>query len=382
VEGISAVAKSRDSCAYSSPPMGLVIILGAGASYDSVDVDQVTASRFGELTRYRPPLAKDLFEPREWYGSIVDSFPDCRPAVHELRLRIRRGENVETALATMKVEAETYPDRGRHLAAIRFYLRMLLDMSTQKWSAMSNGITNYLSLVDRVNRWTFETGHDATFITFNYDTLLEHAVQDVTGKSFATFESYVDSPRIRVVKLHGSTNWAHLVNPPREDSIGADPNWLINRHAGLSDSGRWQISENWTNLVYTEEGHGPLLRHPAISVPVESKDEFECPPEQMEVAERALRKATSILVIGWRAADCEFLDRWAAWMANEEAMVNRGEIRPPLKAVSGSADGAAAVNKQLLLWEPKGLKLKILPESGGGFTGLITAGFEDFLADD
>jgi hypothetical protein len=111
----------------------LLVIFGAGASYDSVDpaVTNPLLLRPGtpDLSRsdYRPPLAKDLFADWENYAKIIDRFPACRPIVQRLRQAALGPDfNIERELEAVQTEAEQYPRRWKQLAAIRYYLQYLL----------------------------------------------------------------------------------------------------------------------------------------------------------------------------------------------------------------------------------------------------------------
>lgn len=68
----------------------LLVVLGAGASYDSVNPND-----FGSQSdaAYRPPLAKELFDPRPAFGVAVSHYPACRPLVAYLRDQVRGGRD-------------------------------------------------------------------------------------------------------------------------------------------------------------------------------------------------------------------------------------------------------------------------------------------------
>jgi hypothetical protein len=70
---------------------------------------------------------------------------------------------------------------------------------------------------------------------------------------------------------------------------------------------------------------------PALSIPVENKDEFSCPPEHVEVLRSCIKNVTKIVTIGWRATERDFLQ-----LLRESLP----ESSPDLMVVSGSAEGA------------------------------------------
>ena len=46
---------------------------------------------------------------------------------------------------------------------------------------------------------------------------------------------------------------------------------------------------------------------PAIAIPVESKNSFECPPAHIEALGELIPKTRKILTIGWRSTEAHFL---------------------------------------------------------------------------
>jgi hypothetical protein len=133
----------------------LTVILGAGASCDSVDLglDSWVASD----TRYRPPLAKELFGDRVNFGTAFDELPDLAALVNPLRA-VGRGDELETKLQEFEDEAASYPFRHRQLLALRCYLQRILDECGTHWHQRAHGITHYAELVDHIERWRSNAG--------------------------------------------------------------------------------------------------------------------------------------------------------------------------------------------------------------------------------
>ena len=86
----------------------ILIIFGAGASYDSVRLDV-----FDDWT-LRPPLATELFAAnRPLFTQYIDRFPAIRSIIGELRLVSEDGKLLERELERFQLEAEK--DERRHL---------------------------------------------------------------------------------------------------------------------------------------------------------------------------------------------------------------------------------------------------------------------------
>lgn len=116
----------------------LMVIFGAGASYDSCPTypPGTPVPGAGDKARlndyYRPPLAKDLFANRPLFNEALDDFPNCKTIVPRLRdPAVTSGEiAIEALLQEIEAQATTY-DRGRkELRAIRCYLQQVIGKTT------------------------------------------------------------------------------------------------------------------------------------------------------------------------------------------------------------------------------------------------------------
>jgi len=88
----------------------LLVIFGAGASYDSVL--QLPPRSSNEDSR--PPLANQLFDDRGLFVQVMNEYVACKPLVNLLRGNIQ----VERQLARFEEEdAKTFPPRRSQLAA-------------------------------------------------------------------------------------------------------------------------------------------------------------------------------------------------------------------------------------------------------------------------
>jgi hypothetical protein len=175
----------------------LMVIFGAGASYDSFE-----ALRFPNVVESRLPLAKQLFDRR--FGEDYRLFPKCGPLIQRLQ---QPNISVENQLEDFQKEAIRYPTRLVQLAAIRYYLGYMLSRCQSDWTTqVTKGVTNYTTMIDQIALQR-NFADKVCLVTFNYDTLLEHALID-NNIPLNTIPDYVRSD-FKVIKLHGSINWAH-----------------------------------------------------------------------------------------------------------------------------------------------------------------------------
>jgi hypothetical protein len=161
----------------------LMVVIGAGASYDSIPYlggNQGMADR--------PPLADQLFEARPDFSSAMEHFPHCQ-AIIPLVQNLPSGRTVEQVLQCLQSEAKDYPKRHHQLAAVRYYLHVMLWGCEHRWRGIAKGVTNYKALLDLIARWR-KPHEQVCLVTFNYDTLLEDALT-VVGVNIKELDDYI-----------------------------------------------------------------------------------------------------------------------------------------------------------------------------------------------
>lgn len=95
----------------------ILVILGAGASYDSVPAklpDEAAYVR--ERLPSRPPLADELFLDINPFAAALERFEDCHQIVTYLR-KPDKGRTIEQKLELLRAEEADDPKRKRQLAA-------------------------------------------------------------------------------------------------------------------------------------------------------------------------------------------------------------------------------------------------------------------------
>lgn len=223
----------------------LLVIVGAGASYDCLPDDQLRHSDTQTerlvrrpATAVRPPLTKDLVERGAFSNELVVRYPQCRPVVDELRRRLRQPSTdgldsaealpvlqswasltLEQALHDYEQQAVNDPAVHSHITAFRFYLRDLLWASTDYMLSadITGGVTNSTSLVRELRRWAMSMNRHVCIVSFNYDLLLDQACHDHWGLNPFNLDTYVSDPYTTLMKPHGSVQWAwHLPNQPQD----------------------------------------------------------------------------------------------------------------------------------------------------------------------
>lgn len=293
----------------------LLVIFGAGASYDSARAfppiaPQAANQNFGtpppppdESEAWRPPLAFELFrDNKQRFGDIVARYPRLHPILDRLREPLN-GRSLEEELQFLQDEAEAYPERNRQLMSVRYYLRDLLAEVTENWLKRTR-LTNYAPLIDQIMPFT-PAREPVCLVTFNYDLLLDRALISFGYKPQSLDHRYFDAhPTLKLFKPHGSVDWARLVDAPRDSRLG--PQQLIEQAGSFKPSNDFIVA-NATDPHQLYMYERPIL--PAIAIPVQTKSEdtFEWPPHHRVYLEQLLPSVTKILIIGWQAREAHFL---------------------------------------------------------------------------
>ncbi|WP_380162649.1 hypothetical protein [Kineococcus sp. R86509] len=299
----------------------LVVIFGAGASFDS---DPRRTPHDSGLTpppnhAHRPPLANELFEMTgDVHKEVAAEFPRAWGALMRCSQDVRAGLGIEAALQAMQDQSSDDPDLRAQLTAVRFYLQRVLTRTPHLWHEEAVGQTAYVSLLDQLRAWSRVVNQPLCLITFNYDVLLERAVEAVFGHEITTFEGYTAHRNVHVFKPHGSVNWSYRFPFDTYDSgerlkRGDDARRLIIN----SDPEDATVNSDASELVWRAPndqpleagGQGQTMAYlPAMAIPVERKPGLVMPEELRQAMIQDLQQATSVITIGWRAAEQHFLD--------------------------------------------------------------------------
>jgi len=334
----------------------LMVIFGAGASYDSVPTRRASNPNFSYPIssdgEFRPPLANQLFADRPLFREAMQRFPRCQPIIPLLQ---KAGVSVEQELEKLRAEARDYPERDRQLAAIRYYLHFVLRQCEDQWhQRVAKGITNYKSLLDQIEMYR-KKEECVCLVTFNYDRMLEDALPSV-GIVLNGLPDYIASERYKIIKPHGSVDWGREVETPVD--VKSRTAWqvleeLIGRAAELQISQRFHRAPEFP----TARMGGSAL-FPALAIPVQQKSEFECPAEHIEALRQRVTQTTKLLVIGWRATEFHFLELLKQYLPSKLDVL----------VVAGGGKGAATEISQRLQANRVGTAFR---EYDQGFTEFI-----------
>jgi hypothetical protein len=291
---------TRDSRWTSTEDTMLLVVFGAGASYDSISADPPHSG--GERDPHRLPLAKELFADRPHFTDALNEFSKAAPLFPVLHSG--GGElGIEAALERIWSRTPRRSTVVQQFTALRYYIQRVIGDTEKLWLGKRKLRLNHISLIEAIDsvRPQDET---VLFVTFNYDTLIESALAhfDIHINSLEDYTTH----RIKLFKLHGSINWHHLTNvqvrPSVKRGIVHTPKYLIDHAGNYGLTSRYFMASRDKPL-----GDMPDWCLPAIAVPTQTKDGFECPEWVVAELVKHLPAVDHVLTIGWRASDPSFL---------------------------------------------------------------------------
>jgi hypothetical protein len=278
----------------------LLVIFGAGASFDSSPPVRQTT-----VDPVPPPLAQDLVSPQ--FARIAREVPTSQQIIARLRRRMTADPpgSLESELAALSTTSATSAVRRQQLAAFRFYLYRVIEQTVEQWLHFTHGFTNYIDLLDPILDWHEKTGAPVRLATFNYDVMLDRAVEHMLNYRFTGFADYISREDVRLFKLHGSTSWSRVIPTELDDmstvnaamALAAE-NELTGgefRHAPVDNQVRGRQSP--------QDAKPRETTIPAIAVPMAGKTDFECPEPLLDALRADLPSVTHLLIVGWRAAE-------------------------------------------------------------------------------
>jgi hypothetical protein len=324
----------------------LLVIFGAGASYDSVRDLASYSLRPAQM----PPLAAGLFGITDYTRAALSTYRDALPVVQRMRDLLPEGGDVEVELRKLLDEADTYPDRHRHMMGVRHYLKAVITQAQETVLSATAGGTNYVTFVDVLRQWQAKSGEDVACVTFNYDTLLETALASSFGTEYETPADYLNNPW-QVFKPHGSVGWVQLFNA-KSESYGLPVHLDAIAHAALIEPTLNFAAAGGSVTWYPQE-----VWAPALAIPVAEKSEFACPPAHLEALGTLMPEVTRLIIVGWRAREAHFRD----WI---------GELVPGHLSTLVVAEKPEAV-RDTARNLPSAVVRNAVGFHNGGFSGLV-----------
>lgn len=324
----------------------LMIILGAGASYDSYSSNKPPKPlQRKPKVLSRPPLADELFEDRPQFNELLKKFSPCQEILPQLRAQSKK-KSLEGYLERLREEAKTYLRASQQLMAVKYYIQGAVEHCESSWRSVHQGATNHRALLNRVERWRTRHNESVAIVTFNYDTLMEEALGRRLKYTFQHLNDYIRRPDYKLFKLHGSVDWGHRTHCALQEHEYSSP-LIIQQHIidKVNSSGTHIYSDQYeiksAESALKKQG---FVLSPAIAIPVKNKDFFECPKDHVELLKAEIPKANKIIAIGWRAQEQHFTEYLKALSDKPRVLVVGGNQADVTQTIDGLMAAGAKGN--------------------------------------
>lgn len=302
------------------PVIRKLIILGAGASFDCGIQNK----------KYLPPLANELFHDRYiGPGSYYQG-------AYQLCADLAHTKDIEAYFQHLweRITHHYNPITLSKIINVQFYLHdLFIGISRQ---CANPKVSNYKSLVNLIEDYTIRTNEHVAIVNFNYDLLLEDALNKCLKYRFETIDDYVEysNRRILLFKPHGSCNFIRKLHPSISEILPMyyemrsvstlaeflyegkkDLNYIISKLNGeIELLGRDEIIRN----TDTPE----LVTYlPQLLIPYKSKDSFVMPPKHEVWMEQFLASIDEIIVIGWKGTEAKFQQLLKSKLQNKKVTI-------------------------------------------------------------
>lgn len=328
----------RGQFGYNSIPVTKkLIIFGAGASYDLGKPESVA------------PLTDDIFG-NEHALRCYQGAEKLRP---ELLTARRMGTSLEEFFDEKWEEIRRTGDRDLLACLINFQYFLQFQFRQISFDHANDTANNY-HVILRLLKQLFEQnrGENFAIVTFNYDTLLENAIEHIFNWRYKSDFDYIfngppESGQLKPVLLfkpHGSWNWIHEL----PDSLAPKEEYRIHemhhrpeayyKHKVDYAQLKLAIDDRLlnTDLILDEIPSVALDRfkvvdydykflqdyYPNLLIPYRKKDEFLMPNYHESAMFTKLKDIDEILVVGWKGTEDKFNSTLARIVDNKKVHVS------------------------------------------------------------
>ncbi len=304
-----------------------LVIFGAGASYDSIH------SYYNELSNanesWKPPLANEIFSNRESFLEIIKDY--------EGALSLKSAAKVHDYIEEYFQELWDFAvDNNDNLSLSKiintqyFFQRLFFKISNKYCNI---GDSNYDIMSNFAYKYTTEYNKEIVFVSFNYDILLEKAIEKTLHIEFRSIDDYLKY-NIKYIKPHGSCNWFKNFKDLEGkgvifDKTGKNNETFVKNLYKKNIS--YEIIERRLEdeiVIRDEFNTKDRFGLPQLLLPLKNKDEFVMPNSHLNYLKKYLKKVDAILIIGWKGTEEKFqnlLQECIGEMKLEITTVNNGD---------------------------------------------------------
>lgn len=272
----------------------------------------------------RPPLGPELFSAR--FNQYINRYPGLKLILPKFEAR---GNDIEAILEDDW--ADLMQRRDLELAAqhvqLQFFLQEIFKLITESVTENFYRHSLHTLFVQNILR-KWNTENRPVFVSFNYDTILEDALEKQLRIKFDKIDKYVNQgkdSKFVFFKPHGSWSWgwefdkAKVSVPPAQvakllydqhytpaqiyyELLG--PGMLTTEGWGFEAAnnarGIGRLSPNRNKIKVAEPGKSYF---PALLLPYRDKDDFVMPYNMQMQMESSMYNIEELVLIGWKGSE-------------------------------------------------------------------------------
>lgn len=358
-----------------------LIIVGAGASFDSIDFSKngFSDGKIGIFNEWKPPLTNEIFDTSRFdfdRSNLIEKY-NVEKISRECSYKLDQTSGYNTSLESLVYyirynKAEKDKDWYNHLINFNFYISELFRRISKEYEPY-HSMSNYGRLISQIEECS---NYKACFVNFNYDLLLEQNIDNISETK--NLDDYING-NIKVIKIHGACNWfraagrvhkddgdftekgkeyatrynnaENIIKKEKEESIdyGGKCHHIIKNREGVKnriDENNSKREWNYLETDFSFMGGNTLLHYiPNIMMPINKKDRFVCPENHISELKNQLKIIDKIIIIGWKAGDNILLNI----LKEELDKNNKKDIPVIVVSPSGSLEVREKIRKHCCL---------------------------------
>lgn len=277
-----------------------LVIIGAGASFN-----------FSPNAEEEFPLTNQIFSDENY--KYLKHFPGARYYIDVLNEKTNLEDFFEKEWK--RVVSSYDINTLRKIINTQFFLHYLFYKKSKINEKSKKSY--YKTLVNYLGEYCQEKDEKIALVSFNYDLMLEKAIEHRYNLKFNTIDSYIKNHSdFLLFKPHGSCNWARKFNANNTDvsrDIIYTANWAYENDIDLHEI-NMQLQNEVVCLPDLYEFNDNILApsppnylyYPELLIPYSKKDNFVMPQWQTDSLNKILPTIDEILVIGWKGTEEKF----------------------------------------------------------------------------
>lgn len=302
-----------------------MFVFGAGASAFCIFGEGANALR--EFP-WRPPLANELFHER--FEDLLEKYPGARHIIPDL---IASGNDLEAFMERQweRIRKGYSPADLANFINIQFYLRELTQQFTAETAKAFYRHSLFTRFASQLRNYLAQHAREGvSLVSFNYDTLLDQALEAADVLRLDTMQGYtpINERQAALFKPHGSWNWGWRAKQPQTSfaqhlydqrldlgqayrSCLGSLDQIYHRYSWGRESahhpnglGRFVLSKDRLEVIAPDSSTGYF---PALLIPLRDKDELLMPyAHQDYLSNYALPEVEDLYLIGWKGSEAIF----------------------------------------------------------------------------